>query len=190
MKCPSCDHISDIPFETCPKCNIIISKYIEKAQERKEREERRLKRQEEERTKLIQEQEREQTIKREVTTDKTCPYCKMEIHKEAKICPYCRKRQKISNKTTIIVLGGVFILLIAMCNSKPYTPPKINQNWNESTNVDISRVLVSNNITGCSFLKWQQTGNYEYIVQCSKDNQNWTTYQVWTAINAVNLYGR
>jgi hypothetical protein len=202
MKCPACSFTQETEFTTCPSCNVIVAKYLEKADQRIERdraiEERR--KEEEKKQQLIEQEKKRQEynkqlkldnkLKEAVRKEKTCPYCRMEIHKEAKICPHCRKRQYISNKTVAIVLGGIFILIIAMCNTKPYNPPPISQNWNDSINIDINRVLVANHITDCGMIRWQQAGNHEYIVKCSMDDKKWTTYQVWTAINAVNVYGK
>lgn len=59
MKCPACDFTQETSFETCPKCGVIVHKYLEKSGERAEVEERRKERQKEEQLKQ-QEIERKQ----------------------------------------------------------------------------------------------------------------------------------
>ncbi|MGA1871998.1 MAG: phospholipid scramblase-related protein [bacterium] len=39
QKCPKCDFISDTEFDDCPKCGVIVSKFLEREKERKEFEE-------------------------------------------------------------------------------------------------------------------------------------------------------
>ena len=44
--------------------------------------------------------------------------------------------------------------------------------------IEIARVLVKNNIRGCGELRFVQEQSSRYRVQCTRDGDNWTEYQV------------
>jgi hypothetical protein len=90
-------------------------------------------------------------------------------------------------------IGALCLLLtIAVITSpKPPQPnPPSEQAWREDVNVEIVKTLVAKGVTGCGILRWHPgSRSGEFIAQCSMDNKTWTTWQVWTKINEVNLYG-
>lgn len=57
-----------------------------------------------------------------------------------------------------------------------YPPP-----WIEDANREIVKALVQKNITGCGELKYRQSydRSREYLVYCTRDGTNWTSYIVF-----------
>lgn len=177
MKCPACGITQEVSFEMCPKCGVIVNKFIQRQEIKRQVEL-------EEKQKADTERIRNKITQRQTVNQK--PSHQMGLKESVK---------KTSRATWIMAVFCTMLLsmcAMALTNTSKYEPSKPSEQlWSESINIDITRTLVANHITGCGYLQWQPgSSNHEYIVKCSRDNQNWTTYQVWTAINAVNIYGK
>jgi len=58
---------------------------------------------------------------------------------------------------------------------------KFEEKWSDSSNIQISRTLVKNNIRGCGEFKYKKNLNYnnEYLVRCTRDGKNWRAYTIY-----------
>ncbi|MFC1896572.1 hypothetical protein ACFL0Q_07950 [Thermodesulfobacteriota bacterium] len=59
--------------------------------------------------------------------------------------------------------------------------------WRHDFNSGISRALAKNNIRGCGEYKYRpsSTDDSEYLVRCTRDGINWSSYIVWVGIDEV-----
>lgn len=59
--------------------------------------------------------------------------------------------------------------------------------WKSEINIDITKSLVKNNVTGCGEFHYKQSKSQpsEYYVKCTSDGYNWTYYLVWTQTKKV-----
>jgi len=58
-----------------------------------------------------------------------------------------------------------------------YPPP-----FREDFNMEITKVLVKNGVTGCGTYKYRAStkpSDKEYLVYCSRDGKTWTAYMVF-----------
>ena len=195
--CPACNFNSESNFDTCPKCGVIVAKFLEKQAERNQKE---AERQQAEREKWTAEQERQrkqqekaesQALKKQAT--KKCPSCAMQIPAKAHKCPYCRKTIKTS-PVALAVAGGILLLMfIGMCStSNNQSSPPSEASYSDSINIEISRALVAKEIRTCGEYKWALNPgtNSEYTVKCSPDGKTWYTYLVWPKIQEVTFVSK
>ena len=99
----------------------------------------------------------------------------------------------MNRKIVLFLLFVIFLMCFIgfafadMSLSKRYPGP-----WREDFNKGISRALVKNkkliySIRDCGQYKYRPSSvnRNEYIVRCSRDGVNWSTYFVWVGIDEV-----
>jgi len=87
----------------------------------------------------------------------------------------------------------IFVLLAAGSTdsnnggSNKTSAPEYPVSWNTGYSIDISRVLVKNNIRGCGQYEYKpnsrSTGHFR--VRCTSDGNNWTEYAVFIGSEKV-----
>jgi len=121
-----------------------------------------------------------------------CNKCSADLTVSTVKCPYCGSLQGrsltnyISISVILLVVVGYFVMSALR---DTHTGPL---HFSNIENSDISRTLVTNNITGCGFLRWALNPgeSSEYTVKCSMDGENWTTYIVYPKVNSVTITGK
>lgn len=121
-----------------------------------------------------------------------CNKCSTDLTVSTVRCPYCGSLQgrSLTNYISISVILLVVVGYFVMSTMRDtHTGPL---NFSNSENLDISRTLITNNVTGCGFVRWALNPGTtsEYTVNCSMDGENWTTYIVYPKINAVTVTGK
>ena len=63
--------------------------------------------------------------------------------------------------------------------------------WRDDFNTGISRALAKNKIRGCGEYKYRPSSNdhNEYLVRCTRDGVNWSSYIVWVGIDNDKVMG-
>jgi len=91
----------------------------------------------------------------------------------------------MKNKT--IGTSGIIIALVFFTACSNSSSNSSSQPTSENIQLEISRALVANNITGCGEMEWYPVPDqrHEYKVKCSSDGKNWRVYRVWSKINKV-----
>jgi hypothetical protein len=59
--------------------------------------------------------------------------------------------------------------------------------WSDAQNQSIMRTLIANSVSGCGeyWYKAAAGSDSEYLVYCTRDGKNWTTYLVWPKIGNI-----
>ena len=83
------------------------------------------------------------------------------------------------------MIKRIFLLiLIVFINGISFAEMSLQEryqgSWRTDFNVGISRALVKNDISGCGEYKYKESSKNknEYIVRCTHDSINWTSYIV------------
>ena len=91
----------------------------------------------------------------------------------------------IMKRIVLIVLG--VMLASNVWAASWFNPSDYSGGWNDNPNLEISRVLGSNNIRGCGEYRFMESNksSKEYLVQCTRDGKKWVSYVVWARLNKV-----
>jgi len=124
-----------------------------------------------------------------------CKECGETISTEADACPKCGAKVRKSSGCgmfLLLLLGGFILLIVILSNLTPHkelsTAERYPPPWRTDINVDIVKVLVKNDITGCAVFKYRPSSanQGEYLVYGSPDGETeWAAYIVWIPINKV-----
>ena len=128
-----------------------------------------------------------------------CPECNKEISNSANKCPNCG--YKISKKkgcftyiiALVVVIVVIYIIsLIGGSEGSSVIDDKktYSLSWREpvgSEELDISRIMIKNNIKGCGAYYVKEVTNSEFVVACTSDGKSYTYYVVYTKINKIYL---
>ena len=135
-----------------------------------------------------------------------CKECGKKVSSSAKTCPSCgvKKPYKREGKNlTLLDYGIIVAVFVAMMifftqssnnekssenlNRDTSLATKYESKWHTGAHLKISQALVNNKIRNCGEYKYKQSRTHkgEYVVYCTRDGANWTSYLVWTGTKKV-----
>ena len=97
-------------------------------------------------------------------------------------------------KLISIAFGFIIAFLYAIKYNEPkfkdyfeYIDYKYPKPWIETFNIEISRALIKNKVSGCGQLKYREDRERsgEFLVYCTTDGHNYQSYLVWTNTGKV-----
>lgn len=136
----------------------------------------------------------------------SCKECGNKVSSGAKTCPSCGVKKPYKKKAkdlTLLDYGIIVAVFVAMMivftqssnnernsenlNRDTSLGSKYEANWKTDVNLKISQALVKSNIRNCGEYKYKESRTHkgEYVVYCTRDGINWTSYLVWTGTKKV-----
>ena len=73
------------------------------------------------------------------------------------------------------------IFLILSFSSCGDSKVEYEKQWNDKTNIEITRTLIKYNIQGCGQYKYKREihSDHEYLLRCTRNGKDWTEYIVF-----------
>ena len=91
-------------------------------------------------------------------------------------------------KVVLFLLCGIFLLCcIGFAFADMFLSERYPGPWRTNFNIGISRALAKNIILGCDEYIYRPSSkdHDEYLVRCTRDGFNWSSYIVWVGIDEV-----
>lgn len=73
------------------------------------------------------------------------------------------------------------------CSPEPTMSGRYPGPWIEDFNIDITKVLMANNVRTCGQYKYRKSSRDEgeYLVYCTTNGMRWSAFTVWVPIGNV-----
>ncbi|MCD4811339.1 hypothetical protein K8R14_01890 [bacterium] len=94
----------------------------------------------------------------------------------------------MNRKIVLFLLFGIFLMCcIGFAFADMSLSERYPGSWRDEFNTGISKALAKNKIRGCGEYKYRPSSknHNEYLVRCTRDGVNWSSYIVWVGINKV-----